>query len=128
MIDYNEERKNELRFLEAINRKQKAYKSGMIGGVFLILFGIFLAWFSVAPEIWVVPLIGLFVAAMPVVGYGFFLIWRGFIHSDWPIAIKIAGLFSGITLHDQKMEHVKRSIELEGILRRVEARKTNDEN
>ena len=59
---------------------------------------------------------------------GFFLIWRGFIPSDWPIAIKIAGLFSGITLHDQKMEHVKRSIELEGILRRVEARKTNDEN
>lgn len=59
---------------------------------------------------------------------GFFLIWRGFIPSDWPIATKIAGLFSGITLHDQKMEHVKRSIELEGILRRVEARKTNDEN
>lgn len=59
---------------------------------------------------------------------GFFLIWRGFIHSDWPLAVKIAGFFPSTTLHDQKMEHVKCSIELEGILRRVEAGKTNDEN
>ena len=103
--DYREDYRMEIRRLERLGEKQKAYCLGIPLGIVMILAGIYLIWFVLCR--YHLMIANMLYGPALIIG-GFWYLWRAYIHSDHPGAVSLAKKLSVNSLSLQKDECIQR--------------------